>query len=64
MAAYAAKNPAASAAQLSLLDARQWLNTAPLQAADLRGKVVLVNFWDLFLHQQPSRTALCPGLGG
>ena len=24
---------------------KQWLNTAPLQAADLKGKVVLVNFW-------------------
>jgi thiol-disulfide isomerase/thioredoxin len=44
-AAYAAKNPAASAAKLSLFGARQWLNTAPLQATDLRGKVVLVNFW-------------------
>ena len=22
-----------------------WLNSAPLTAADLRGKVVLVNFW-------------------
>jgi hypothetical protein len=41
-AAYAAKNPAASAAKLSLFGARQWLNTAPLQATDLRGKVVLV----------------------
>jgi thiol-disulfide isomerase/thioredoxin len=44
-AAYAAKNPAASTAQLALLAARQWLNTEPLQADDLRGKVVLVNFW-------------------
>jgi thiol-disulfide isomerase/thioredoxin len=44
-ATYAAANPPAAAAELSLLGARQWLNTAPLQAADLRGKVVLVNFW-------------------
>ena len=29
----------------SLLDRRQWLNTPPLRAEDLRGKVVLVNFW-------------------
>jgi thiol-disulfide isomerase/thioredoxin len=28
----------------SLLGARQWLNTPPLRAEDLRGKVVLVNF--------------------
>jgi len=40
-----AANNAASAAQLPLLGARQWLNTAPLQGTDLRGKVVLVNFW-------------------
>jgi thiol-disulfide isomerase/thioredoxin len=33
------------AATGSLLGARQWLNTAPLRAEDLRGKVVLVNFW-------------------
>jgi thiol-disulfide isomerase/thioredoxin len=29
----------------SLLGARQWLNGKPLRAEDLRGKVVLVNFW-------------------
>jgi thiol-disulfide isomerase/thioredoxin len=29
----------------SLLGARQWLNTQPLRPEDLRGKVVLVNFW-------------------
>ena len=29
----------------SLLTGRQWLNTPPLRAQDLRGKVVLVNFW-------------------
>ncbi|HVJ44174.1 MAG TPA: cytochrome c biogenesis protein DipZ [Dongiaceae bacterium] len=42
--------PAAAAPTLSgplgsLLKAPQWLNTRPLQAGDLRGKVVLVNFW-------------------
>ena len=31
--------------QLSLLSARQWVNTQPLTAADIRGKVTLVNFW-------------------
>jgi len=34
-----------SAVQLSLLGARQWLNTQALRAEDIRGKVVLVNFW-------------------
>jgi thiol-disulfide isomerase/thioredoxin len=29
----------------ALVGARRWLNTPPLQAAALRGKVVLVNFW-------------------
>ena len=29
----------------SLLTGHQWLNTPPLRAEDLRGKVVLVNFW-------------------
>jgi hypothetical protein len=43
-----------AAAQLPLEDelpsfggATAWLNSAPLTAADLRGKVVLVNFWTL-----------------
>ena len=34
-----------SAGPSSLLAARQWLNTLPLRADELRGKVVLVNFW-------------------
>jgi thiol-disulfide isomerase/thioredoxin len=29
----------------SLSGATQWLNSAPLMPADLRGKVVLINFW-------------------
>jgi cytochrome c biogenesis protein CcdA/thiol-disulfide isomerase/thioredoxin len=36
---------ALSAPLLSLLAARIWLNGAPLRPEDLRGKVVLVNFW-------------------
>jgi thiol-disulfide isomerase/thioredoxin len=44
-AAYAAPGPALSRPQRSLLGARQWLNTQPLRAEDIRGKVVLVNFW-------------------
>jgi thiol-disulfide isomerase/thioredoxin len=36
----------AGQSELASLDhANEWLNTAPLTAADLRGKVVLVNFW-------------------
>jgi cytochrome c biogenesis protein CcdA/thiol-disulfide isomerase/thioredoxin len=37
--------PGLSAPLVSLLGVRQWLNTPPLQAKDLRGKVVLVNLW-------------------
>jgi thiol-disulfide isomerase/thioredoxin len=29
----------------ALFEAQQWLNTRPLRAEDVRGKVVLVNFW-------------------
>ena len=29
----------------ALFEAQQWLNTKPLRAEDIRGKVVLVNFW-------------------
>ena len=29
----------------SLAGATQWLNSRPLTAADLRGKIVLVDFW-------------------
>jgi thiol-disulfide isomerase/thioredoxin len=29
----------------ALFEAHQWLNTQPLRAEDIRGKVVLVNFW-------------------
>ena len=43
--AAAAPPPGLSDPGRSLLGARQWLNTAPLRANDLRGKVVLVNFW-------------------
>lgn len=43
--AFAAASRSLSDARRSLLGAGQWLNTQPLQAEDLRGKVVLVNFW-------------------
>ncbi|WP_158933288.1 cytochrome c biogenesis protein/redoxin [Acidisphaera sp. S103] len=43
--ARAAPAPALSPPLLSLLGARQWLNAPPLQASDLRGRVVLLNFW-------------------
>ena len=44
-AAVAAPGLALSGPQRTLLVGRQWLNTAPLRPEDLRGKVVLVNFW-------------------
>ena len=39
--------PAVSAPLGSLSMAQHWLNTKPLNPEDLRGKVVLVNFWTL-----------------
>lgn len=42
---YAAQAPALTNSQRSLLVAREWLNTPPLRAEDVQGKVVLVNFW-------------------
>jgi thiol-disulfide isomerase/thioredoxin len=41
----AGQGPTLPAPLGSVLTARQWLNTDPLRADDLRGKVVLVNFW-------------------
>jgi cytochrome c biogenesis protein CcdA/thiol-disulfide isomerase/thioredoxin len=41
----AAPAPALSGPLGSLLGAPQWLNTQPLHPEDIRGKVVLVNFW-------------------
>ena len=43
--AHAGADSAPSGPLAALLSARQWLNTQPLRAEDLRGKVVLVNFW-------------------
>ena len=34
-----------SATQDAILSATQWLNTRPLTAADLKGKIVIVNVW-------------------
>ena len=39
------QDPALSAPLASVLTAQKWLNTEPLRPEDLRGKVVLVNFW-------------------
>jgi thiol-disulfide isomerase/thioredoxin len=44
-AAYAATSAELSSPLTSVLGARQWLNTPPLQPEDLRGKVAVVNFW-------------------
>jgi thiol-disulfide isomerase/thioredoxin len=40
-----AKTRIVPAALSAMLSGRQWINTHPLGAEDLRGKVVLVNFW-------------------
>jgi thiol-disulfide isomerase/thioredoxin len=42
--AYAAGDEASGPLR-ALFEAQQWLNTKPLRAEDIRGKVVLVNFW-------------------
>jgi thiol-disulfide isomerase/thioredoxin len=39
------QDPALSAPLASVLTAQKWLNTEPLRPENLRGKVVLVNFW-------------------
>jgi len=44
-AAFATPGLALPAPQRLLRGTGQWLNASPLQAQDLRGKVVLVNFW-------------------
>jgi thiol-disulfide isomerase/thioredoxin len=43
--ANASAAPASSGALGALIAAPEWLNTQPLLAGDLRGKVILVNFW-------------------
>jgi thiol-disulfide isomerase/thioredoxin len=45
MVVRAASNTASSLALQSLLGAQHWLNTSPLRAEDIGGKVILVNFW-------------------
>ena len=39
------RRPRATAARLPTLVAKGWINTTPLTKADLRGKVVLYDFW-------------------
>jgi cytochrome c biogenesis protein CcdA/thiol-disulfide isomerase/thioredoxin len=43
--AHAEPAPALSGPLSALLGARQWLNTPPLRPEDLRGNVILANFW-------------------
>ena len=47
----------------SLGGATKWLNSPPLTAAGLRGKVVLIDVLDLYLHQLATHTSLCPRVG-
>ena len=47
----------------SVSGATGWLNSPPLTAADLRGKVVLVELLDLYLHQLAPPASVCPGVG-
>ena len=59
-----AKQPAALPVEgdlPSLRGATFWLNSPPLTAEALRGKVVRGRFLDLFLHQLPARAALSKG---
>jgi len=42
----AVSSPATAASSLSSLKAERWVNSAPLTAEALRGKVVLVDFWE------------------
>jgi hypothetical protein len=44
----------------SLGGANEWLNFEPLGPAELRGHVVLVNFWTLTLHQMAAPGAVRP----
>jgi hypothetical protein len=41
-----------------------WLNSAPLSDKALRGKVVLVKFLDVLVHQLLAGVALHEGVGG
>ena len=47
----------------SLERANEWLNSPPLTASALRGKVVLDRFLDLHLHQLAAHASLCSRLG-
>ena len=42
---------------------KNWINTPPIASMrQLLGKVVLIDFLDLLLHQLPERNALCKNL--
>jgi hypothetical protein len=45
VAAHAAPTSTLSGPLVSLIPAKQWLNTEPLRPQHVQGKVVLVNFW-------------------
>jgi hypothetical protein len=56
--------PANPSGLASLECADEWLNSPPLTASALRGKVVLVDFLDLHLHQLVALASVCPRMGG
>ena len=47
----------------SLGSATEWLNSQPLTAAGLRGKVVLIEFWTYTCINWLRSTSLCPRVG-
>ena len=46
LGATAAAGPALAASDIPALEAQRWVNSTPLTAEALRGKVVLVDFWE------------------
>ena len=47
----------------SLGSATEWLNSPPLTAAGLRGKVVLIDFWTYSCINWIRSASLCPRMG-
>jgi hypothetical protein len=47
----------------TLAHATAWINSEPLTPAALKGRVVLVQFWTLLVHQLAPKRAVRPGVG-